>query len=209
MVKLYVEGGGDTAALKTSCRKGFTTFIRKSGIKKRPRIVACGGRSDTYKSFRRAIANRDEAILLVDSEVPVDVCYQQGKPENWQPWRHLKDVPDDGWERPKGTKDTDCHLMVQVMESWLLVDRRALRKYFGQGFKANRLPATERDIESIQKDEIDKSLGEATQSCRPKGQYNKGDHSFDLLASIDPGQIMSASPWAKRFVEELKRKMVA
>ena len=33
MVKLYVEGGGDTAALKTACREGFTTFVTNAGIK--------------------------------------------------------------------------------------------------------------------------------------------------------------------------------
>ncbi len=43
-VKLYVEGGGDTASLKTACREGFTTFITKSGVQNRPRIVACGSR---------------------------------------------------------------------------------------------------------------------------------------------------------------------
>ncbi len=209
MVRLYVEGGGDTNALKQSCRKGFSAFITKAGIKDRPRIVACGSRSNAYQSFCTAIANGEAAILLVDSETPVDVCYQQGKPEDWQPWKHLSDKPDDSWAQPKGAKDTDCHLMVQVMESWLLADRETLGKYFGQGFNANRIPPEGRDIESIGKDGIYKSLAGATHSCEKKGRYSKRDHSFDLLASVDPERIVSASPWAKRFVEELKRKMAA
>ena len=71
MVKLYVEGGGDTNALRTACREGFTSFITKAGLVKRPRVVACGSRRDAFESFCTAIAVGEEAMLLVDSEAPV------------------------------------------------------------------------------------------------------------------------------------------
>lgn len=32
MVKIYVEGGGDSAALKTVCREGFSKFLSKAGL---------------------------------------------------------------------------------------------------------------------------------------------------------------------------------
>jgi hypothetical protein len=56
--KLYVEGGGDrNKALQTECRRGFSEFLSKAGLKGRmPRIVACGGRTQTYDSFRTAHA---------------------------------------------------------------------------------------------------------------------------------------------------------
>lgn len=70
-MKLYVEGGGDTAVLRTACREGFTNFITKAGIQRRPRVVACGGRRDAYESFCTAIAQGEAAMLLVDGEAAV------------------------------------------------------------------------------------------------------------------------------------------
>lgn len=207
MVKLYVEGGGDAAALKTACRQGFTTFVTNAGMTKRPRVVACGGRGDAYDSFCTAIANGEEAFLLVDSEKTVAAQYQQGESEEWLPWQHLKERAGDEWEKPAGSEDTDCHLMVQVMESWFLVDRETLKNYFGQGFKENQLPAAANAIESVSKAQVYDALAKATKSCKTKDQYGKGDHSFGLLATIDPTLVMAASPWAKRFVDELKKKM--
>jgi hypothetical protein len=47
------------------------------------------------------------------------------------------------------------------------------------------------------------------QNCKTKAEYGKGEHAFKLLASIDPAKVMAASPWARRFVDELKKKMGA
>lgn len=209
MVKLYVEGGGDTAALKTACREGFTTFVTKAGLKNRPRIVACGSRRDAFDSFCTAIASGDEAILLVDSEAAVIVQNQQGQPDSWQPWAHLKTRAGDGWDKPAGTTDTQCHLMVQVMESWFLADREALKAFFGQGFRENVLPAASNAIEAIAKQQVYNALAQATSNCKTKAAYGKGEHSFKLLTKIDPAKVTQASPWAKRFVDELRKKMDA
>lgn len=207
MVKLYVEGGGDAAALKTACRQGFTTFITKAGITKRPRVVACGGRGDAYDSFCTAIANGEDALLLVDSETAVAAQDPEEKPEEWLPWKHLKERAGDEWEKPADSEETDCHLMVQVMESWFLADRKALKNYFGRGFRENPLPAATNAIENVSKTQVCDSLVKATRSCETKGKYRKGDHSFDLLGLIDPELIMRKSPWARRFVDALKKKM--
>ena len=116
MVKLYVEGGGDSAALKAACREGFTTFITKAGIQNRPRVVACGSREDAFDSFCTAIAQGEDAMLLVDSETSVATNHQSGALNQWRPWDHL--FQRDRWSKPEPSRDTDCHLMVQVMESW-------------------------------------------------------------------------------------------
>lgn len=206
-MKLYVEGGGDAAALKTVCREGFTKFITNASLKNRPRIVACGSRRDAYDSFCTAIACGNDAMLLVDSEAHVCDGYQKGNPATWLPWAHLKQRQGDGWEKPIGSENTDCHLMVQIMESWFLADRGTLKNFFGNGFRESHLPATTRAVEEISKADAYKALQAATADCRTKAPYGKGEHSFKLLAVIDPAKVIGTSPWAKRFVDELKKKM--
>lgn len=209
MVKLYVEGGGDTAALRTACREGFSQFITKAGITRRPRIVACGNRRDAFESYCTAIANGEEAVLLVDSEAPVETRCQQGGTDQWTPWVHLKNRQADGWDKPVGESDADCHLMVQCMESWFLADRAALKEFFGQGFKENQLPPVAGSVEHISKAQVYQSLANATQDCKTRARYGKGEHSFKLLATISPACVIAASLWAKRFVESLKERMNA
>lgn len=209
MVKLYVEGGGDSNILRTACREGFTTFITKAGLPKRPRVVACGSRADAFDAFCTAIGNGEEAMLLVDSEAAVaDACrHPEDKPMDWKPWTHLKQRAGDGWDKPKNSSEFDCHLMTQCMETWFLADRATLAAFFGQGFRPNDLPADTNAIELVAKSEVYRSLERATRDCRTKGTYGKGEHSFKLLAAIDPARVTAASPWARRFVEALKRKM--
>lgn len=47
-------------------------------------------------------------MLLVDSETAIAQSHQT------QPWAHL--LQRDNWSKPNGSNDTDCHLMVQIME---------------------------------------------------------------------------------------------
>jgi len=205
MVKLYVEGGGDANALRTACREGITEFITKAGVTKRPRVVACGSRRDAYESYCTAINQGEEAVLLVDSEDPVDMAHQQGNPDQWLPWAHL--LQRDNWSKPNGSSNTDCHLMVQVMESWFLADRVTLQTFFGQGFNANALPAAQNSLEGVAKPTVYSVLEQATKACKTKAAYGKGPHSFKLLTKIDPASVTVSSPWAQRFVDELKKKM--
>lgn len=210
MVKLYVEGGGDRKALRIECRRGFQEFLEKAGLKgKMPTIVACGGRRSAYEDFCTAIANGEAAMLLVDSEAPIATAHQTGKPDEWLPWQHLKACPGDGWDRPQGAREADCHLMVQCMESWFLADRERLKDFFGHGFRDSALPPAANPVETIAKTAVLDSLKEATRHCQPKGQYGKGDHAFKLLAQLDPAKVVAASPWANRFVDTLKQKMGA
>ena len=199
---LYVEGGGDTKALHYECRKGFRMFLENAGAKGNlPRIVACGSREDAYYSFCDAIKNGEKAVLLVDSETPVNTQHQTGNPETWLPWEHLKQR--DKWEKPKGAADTDCHLMVHCMESWFLADRDTLKVFFGQGFKPNVLPSESNPLENIAKATVYKTLKTATNKCKTKTPYDKGTHSFKLLERLDPDKVTRAAPWAKRFVSHL------
>ncbi len=140
-------------------------------------------------------------MLLVDSEEPVTAAHQSGSPVHWQPWQHLR------WKKPSTADGIDCHLMVQIMESWLLADRDQLKKFFGQGFNEKALPPlVHNSVESIPKEDILDGLKRATQNST-KGKYSKGQHSFELLAQLDPNKVTAASPWAQRLVEELKRRV--
>ena len=212
-VRLYVEGGGDANALKTACREGFSNFLSKAGLDGHmPRIIACGGRRDAFDSFCTALKIGQRAFLLVDSEA--SVATQKGSPKSqpedrqqWQPWAHLKQRLGDEWDQPQGAKDTDCHFMVQVMESWFLADSAALANFFGTGFAPGKLPNISQGIEAIGKQAVYDALEQATKSCKTKAVYGKGEHSFKILAAIEPGKICAASPWAQRLVEVLKQEI--
>lgn len=207
-VKLYVEGGGTTNLLKTACRQGFSEFLAKAGLAgKMPRIVACGSRQDAYAAFCAALQNGEPALLLVDSEGPVSAQYQQGKPDEWQPWQYLLNQSGDGWLKPATASDSHCHLMVQCMESWLLADRQILQVFFDRGFNVNALPSTTHPLESVNKSDLYQALANATKNCKTKVAYDKGAHSFKLLALIDPAKVARASAWAARFIDEVKKTM--
>lgn len=214
MVKLYVEGGGDSQLLKTACRQGFSEFLGKAGLAGRmPRVVAGGSRNSAYDMFCTSIKAGEPALLLVDSEEAIKPEFQTGNAAlaadraQWQPWGHLKQRVGDGWRMPAGSEDAQCHLMVQCMESWLLADREVLSSFFGQGFKPAALPAVSRPLEGLDKPLLYQALAQATADCKTKAAYGKGDHSFKLLALIDPAKVFRASPWAQRFIETLQVRM--
>ena len=208
MVNLYVEGGGSTRNQKASLRQGLQDFLTKFGLKvSMLKVVACGPRHYAYRRYRNGLKKGESAVLLVDSEGKVDARHQRGKPEKWQPWQHLREREGDGWTKPRGASDMDCHLMVECMENWFLADRQVLQGYFASGFSEARLPSADRPLEDIPKRDVLDGLNAATRNCATKGPYNKGKHSFDLLSKIDPHQVVSQSPWAKRFVDLLTKKM--
>ena len=201
-ITIYVEGGGDTAALKGKCRKAFSLFLEKAGLVGRmPKIVARGSRNAAYESYCIAIKQGDEAMMLVDSESPVHNI--SNEPSILNPWPHLKIR--DSWAKPEGASDSDCHLMVQVMETWFLADVLALEKYFGKGFNTNPLP-TRSNVEDIPKSDIEDSLNAAAKGTKKRG-YLKGRDSFEILAIIDPAKVMLKSLWANRLVKLLLLKM--
>lgn len=191
MVKLYVEGGGVSNALRTACRKGFRQFLEKAGLSGRmPRIIACGSRNDAYDSFCTALRqNTNElSLLLIDSEARVKKQYE--------PWTHLHQT--DNWQQPRNAGNDDVYLMAQCMETWLIADAEAVANYFGQGFNLNNLPHHS-DLELVGKESILDSLHRATHQTTA-GSYNKDRHSFQILGQIDPGIVRERCSQAKRFI---------
>ena len=207
---LFVEGGGDQNKSVVKCRNDFQAFIKKSGFRgKMPRIIPCGSRNIAFERYQRAVLKGEMAFLLVDSEGPVHVDCLKGVPKDWSPWTHLKYGSGDGWDKPRSEPEENCHLMVECMECWILVDRSTLASFFGKGFRENALPPPpkNRPPELIGKAEALEALEMATRGCGKKGRYSKGKHSFDLLAKIDSGMVVATCPWAARFIEQLEEKM--
>ena len=207
MVKIFVEGGGDSSSLKSECRRAFSTFFEKAGLKgQMPRIVACGPRNDAFDAFCTAMKQGETAFLLVDSEDKIDSAWQAGSEFiNWQPWAHLQHK--DGWDKPVQAEDSQCHLMVQCMENWFLADPKTLENHFGTSFNSDAIPSNPNSIEAIStKDALD-CLRKATKDC-PAGTYNKGKHSFKLLAKLDPSKVREKSGWANRLIHGLFRVRV-
>lgn len=196
-VRVYVEGGGD-ATSKRQFRRGLSKLFEKTELKGRmPRFVCCGGRDAAYGDFRTALMRaRDNefVVLLVDSEDPVNTSAGS--------WSHLKSR--DGWARPAGATDDHAHLMVQCMEAWFLADRDTLATYFGTEFNANALPRR-KDVENIPKADVFSGLKNATRHSN-KGEYSKGNHSFDILGSLDPVAVRACSPSADRLFDTLFTK---
>ena len=192
-VRLYVEGGGDSKKLRVQCRRGFRKFVEKAGLKGRmPRIVACGGRQRAYDSFTTALdAGNSTPMLLVDAERPVTDA---------SAWEHLRKR--DGWPRPGRAHEDQCHLMAQVMESWFLADRPALKAFYGRKFHEESLPS-DRSVERIAKADVLDRLARATRKTS-KGPYDKGPTSFDILAEVDPSKVERAARHAKRFLDTLR-----
>jgi hypothetical protein len=196
-VKVYVEGGGDhNKALQTQCRQGFSEFLRKAGLAGRmPRVVACGGRHNAFERFRTSHEHADGiAILLVDSEAPVVD----------KSWDHVRRRIGDEWVHPAGASDDQIHFMVQAMEAWFHADKDELQRYYGDGFRGATL-SQRLDIDNIPKAGLFAGLSAATKACQ-KGEYSKGEHSFQILARIDPARVRTSSPaHAGRFLSVMDR----
>jgi hypothetical protein len=197
-VKIYVEGGGDQEKIITRCRQGFAAYCaRVAPGKRRPKIIPCGGRGETFDKFKTAIQSsnaNDLCVLLVDSEGPVGPKI----PVDYLSWR-------DNWDFPplNGHK---VFLMVQTMEAWFLADREVLAAFYNGGFLANSLPGSPANIEAVAKNDLEPRLTHATKSTKTKGEYHKTEHGFGLLALIDPKKVEAASPHAAsfhRFLREL------
>ncbi len=191
-VTIYVEGGGDNNDTLIRCRQGFAEYCAKlTPAHRRPKIVACGGRQQTFDRFKTEarINNLGEiCVLLVDSEGPVgpDIA-----PVTFLQTR-------DRWVLPD-SKNFESFLMVQAMEAWLLADRETLAAFYGPDFRTNALPGDPRQIETIPKEDLEPSLVNATRATKSKGAYHKTRHAFTLLALIDPAKVERTSPRAAAF----------
>lgn len=199
-VEIYAEGGGDARELKARFRKALQLLLEKAGFKGHmPGVRACGSRKSAYDIFLTAHADRGEddfPILLVDSEELVSKS----------PWKHLEEQPRDLWKRPADAHDEQAHLMVTCMETWIVADRAALRKVFGQHLNESALPP-EAGLEGRTKGEIQGKLEVATKACPRGRRYEKGRRSFQVVGELDPGVLEPLLPHFERLLDTLRDRL--
>ena len=206
-LRIYVEGGGGAAGER--CKKAFASFLRKAGFAGRmPKVLACGSRQDALEDYEAAIDNGDEAILLVDSEGPVDESCQAGDDfGNWKPWKHLEkaSLKANRLKRPAKADERDCHLMVECTENWSAADTCAVQDYYGAAIPKDELARLEKP-ELISKADVLKLLKNVARQSPILGkrEYEKGKHTFELLKNANPEKVAEKCPWARRFVERLE-----
>ncbi len=192
-VRIFIEGGGSTTDEVFTA--GWTKFFAAAGLTGRmPRVVRGEGREQTFDKFCTALQRRrrgELALLLVDSEGPVEAGHSA--------WHHLR--RQDNWHQPPGADDDSAHLMVQVMETWFLADRNALRRCFGTGLNANHFRQWP-NLEEVHRDTVYNALEQATSNCQK--QYRKGRVSFQLLGEIDPQTVAAACPHADQLLQYLR-----
>ena len=195
-ITVYMEGGGpgNTRALRLGMVK-FLGPLRELARSRtlRFRVVPCGSREKTWSRFQleagRAGA-KETCVLLVDAEGSVG-----GLPRT-----HLR--KSDGWDL-SGIPESVVHLMVQVMETWIVADPKNLAGYYGQGFKPGSLPART-NLEREPKAAILSGLHESTRRTS-KGRYDKIKHASELLELIDPARVQARCRHCKRLFVELQR----
>ena len=194
-VAIYMEGGGRGPATRAALRRGMDALLGplKQAARDKSmgwKLVCCGARDEAFRSFRNAARNGQAAIvlLLVDAEGPVTTG----------PCEHLQ--ARDKWDMT-GVDARSVHLMVQMMEAWIVADADALSRYYGQSFNAGALPRAA-DLESVTKRDVERSLRRATERTG-KGRYRKIAHASDLLQRIDAEKVKARCRHCERLFDEL------
>lgn len=204
-IRFHVEGGAGKAR-DIEMRQAFRKFFagldpvareRNSSL----RFVLHGSRRETYQQFCHALKREPEAyhVLLVNSEDPVT---------HWGDcWRHLQERPADGWERPAGTDEAQCQLMVQAVEAWFFADLKRLTEYYGKGFQVSSL-SNRQNVEEIPKSEHLPALEAATKQSQKK-RYHKTQHLPEILDRIDAHKVRERAWRCDQIFVSLSEKLGA
>ena len=192
-IRIFIEGGG--IASDEVFTEGWRKFFFAAGLTGRmPRVVRGEGREQTFDKFKTALQRRranELLLLLVDSEGPVVAGHSA--------WQHLRNW--DNWNHPPGADDDSAYLMVQVMETWFIADRDALRRFFGASLSESPFGQWP-NLEEVHKDTVLNVLERATSNCRKP--YGKGKVSFELLGQINPQTVAAACPHADQLLTHLR-----
>ncbi|HLF02482.1 MAG TPA: DUF4276 family protein, partial [Anaerolineales bacterium] len=173
-------------------RRGFRAFFQDLEIAP----VLCGSRDEAFKRFKVATQASPDVfnVLLVDSEEPL---FLQNGPRDHLSLR-------DKWDLPK-IGDEHYHLMVRMMEAWLIADVKALHDFYGQGFNANAIPKNT-NVEDVEKAKIESALKAATRQTQ-KGEYHKTKHAPKLLELVDVSKVRKAAHHCDRLFITLMAKL--
>lgn len=186
--KLFIEGaatGSDSKEPQIRCREGFRRLLEKCGfVGRMPGLKACGGRDGAFGDFKIAQRNHaagDYVAMLIDSEDPLADLESA--------WQHL--AHRDHWERPTGAVDDQVLFMTTCVETWIVADREALRKHYGNKLQVSSLPPLVR-LEVRGRHDVHDRLEHATRNC--SNAYTKGKRSFEVLSKLTPAVLEEHLP---------------
>jgi hypothetical protein len=189
-------GLGDQRSGKAAIREGFSKLLAEMREKARSQrvrwnIVACGSTQSAVEDYRNVLGRHPAAInvLLVDSDVPVALS----------PKEHLKV---NGGVEVSGIPSGYVHLMVQIVEAWLVSDADALARFYGPALNVNVLPK-HINIEQVAKADVYRSLNAATRNT-VKGVYHKIRHGPKILAGVNVNKVRARAPHCDRFFNMLE-----
>lgn len=194
-IKLYVEGGGKGSHKRATIKlqQGFDSFFRElkdlaQAKKISFKVIPAGNTQSTYDDFIFSVKNSPQSrnLILVDSDEAVAAnqtprIFLQSKYKKWK----LQKI-----------EDEQCHLMVQIMESWFLADVDALKRFYGQEFKESAIPKNP-NVETIAKVKVENSLKAATARTQ-KAEYHKIEHGAKLLEFVNSSKVREAAPHCER-----------
>lgn len=210
---IYVEGGNrNSRAALLECQQAFKALLEQAGVPARGfTVTACGDRRTAFEDFKFAVEQGENALLLVDSEAGLATDPRTGQPVN--PWQHLAARSGDHWTPPAEATADQAHLMVPTMEAWLMADKKSLAEYYTGKFSReafNEGALLQRvDVEQISKDALYEALQNATRPNRSKGLYHKGNHSFEILRTLNPQAVARGSYHFRRLLCHLKAALQA
>ena len=204
-IKLYVEGGGrgtnKNATIKL--QQGFDAFLRELKDAARAkkisfRVIPSGSTTDTYEEFIFSVENSPQSfnLLLVDSDETVakdeSACaFLQRKYKKWK----LQTI-----------NDEQCHLMVQIMESWFVADVDALKDFYGQDFRESAIPKNQKNVEKIDKARVESALKAATAKIK-NGVYHKIRDGAKILEKINPQKVRASAPHCDKLFKTISEKI--
>lgn len=206
-VRLYIEGdtkqkgSGNSITRRQGFNEFFGKWVKEKNLNARFHSILCGDRGSAVKIFLNdnAIYSKDLVILLIDTEREKDIN------ENAIVFLR-KDFPSYDF---KEIKESQCHFMVQTMESWFLADKEKLAECYDNKFNEKVL-LKNKEVEKIPKKDAIDGLKNATKETRNgKGEYGKGADSGKILGEIRPQKVRAAAPHCKilfKTISELLNK---
>lgn len=184
-IKIYIEGGGNRH-LNGDLRRTFSKLLQEYGVNgNRYQIVAGGSRGETIK----AIHKQSNSIILIDSEEIIDTKTKL---------EHLEKT--ESKESLKGITENNLFFMVVCMETWMVSDVEALKKYYGSNFKEAKIQNS--DLIHKDKTTIMKMIKDSIRECQ-NNEYRKSE-SFKILEKVCIKKIVESNSYAKEFFEYCK-----
>ena len=174
-------------------QQGFDAFFRELKEAAREnkisfKIIPSANTQSTYDEFILSVENSPNSfnVLLVDSDEAIgeDESAQSFLQKKYKKWKLQK------------IEENQCHLMVQLMESWFFADKDKLAEFYGQNFNRNAL-SNNTNVEKIPKANIESGLANATRNTQ-KGEYHKTRHGAKLLELINPNKVRESAPHCER-----------